>query len=115
MGQRCSDTRGITFEDVVVPKENVLIGEGAGFKVCIYDLNLLNFKDFLKHLSDPYLPYFQSYETVFFPKKNVFIEEGAGFKVCIYLWILKLSSNIWEICKLDIIIKYKNFKLGSPP
>merc|ERR1712037_1018886 len=32
MGQRASDTRGITFEDVVVPKENVLIGEGAGFK-----------------------------------------------------------------------------------
>ena len=27
MGQRCSDTRGITFEDVVVKKENVLIGE----------------------------------------------------------------------------------------
>ena len=27
MGQRCSDTRGITFEDVVVPEENVLIGE----------------------------------------------------------------------------------------
>jgi acyl-CoA dehydrogenase len=24
LGQRCSDTRGITFEDVVVPKENVL-------------------------------------------------------------------------------------------
>ena len=35
MGQRCSDTRGITFEDVVVPKENVLIGEGAGFKVLL--------------------------------------------------------------------------------
>ena len=33
MGQRASDTRGITFEDVVVKKENVLIGEGAGFKV----------------------------------------------------------------------------------
>lgn len=33
MGQRCSDTRGITFEDVRVPKENILIGEGAGFKV----------------------------------------------------------------------------------
>lgn len=27
MGQRCSDTRGITFEDVEVPEENVLIGE----------------------------------------------------------------------------------------
>ena len=27
MGQRCSDTRGITFEDVVVKQENVLIGE----------------------------------------------------------------------------------------
>ena len=26
---------GITFEDVVVPKENVLIGEGAGFKVAM--------------------------------------------------------------------------------
>jgi len=35
MGQRCSDTRGITFEDVVIPKENVLIGEGAGFKVAM--------------------------------------------------------------------------------
>jgi len=35
MGQRASDTRGITFEDVVVPKENVLIGEGAGFKVAM--------------------------------------------------------------------------------
>ena len=32
MGQRCSDTRGIVFEDVRVPKENDLIGEGAGFK-----------------------------------------------------------------------------------
>uniref|UniRef100_A0A1B0DB39 Medium-chain specific acyl-CoA dehydrogenase, mitochondrial n=1 Tax=Phlebotomus papatasi TaxID=29031 RepID=A0A1B0DB39_PHLPP len=35
MGQRASDTRGITFEDVRVPKENVLIGEGAGFKVAM--------------------------------------------------------------------------------
>lgn len=35
MGQRASDTRGITFEDVVVPKENVLVGEGAGFKVAM--------------------------------------------------------------------------------
>ncbi|XP_002739489.1 medium-chain specific acyl-CoA dehydrogenase, mitochondrial-like [Saccoglossus kowalevskii] len=35
MGQRCSDTRGITFEDVVVPKENVLLGDGAGFKIAM--------------------------------------------------------------------------------
>ncbi|GAB0089836.1 Probable medium-chain specific acyl-CoA dehydrogenase, mitochondrial [Sergentomyia squamirostris] len=35
MGQRASDTRGITFEDVRVPKENVLIGDGAGFKVAM--------------------------------------------------------------------------------
>merc|ERR1712242_265708 len=35
MGQRCSDTRGITFEDVVVKKENVLLGEGHGFKVAM--------------------------------------------------------------------------------
>ena len=35
MGQRASDTRGITFEDVLVPKENVLMGEGAGFKIAM--------------------------------------------------------------------------------
>lgn len=35
MGQRASDTRGITFEDVKVPKENVLIGEGSGFKIAM--------------------------------------------------------------------------------
>ncbi|XP_078416777.1 medium-chain specific acyl-CoA dehydrogenase, mitochondrial [Cetorhinus maximus] len=35
MGQRCSDTRGIVFEDVRVPKENVLVGEGAGFKIAM--------------------------------------------------------------------------------
>jgi len=35
MGQRCSDTRAITFEDVVVPGENVLGAVGAGFKIAM--------------------------------------------------------------------------------
>ncbi|ENN83511.1 hypothetical protein YQE_00132, partial [Dendroctonus ponderosae] len=33
MGQRASDTRGIVFEDVKISKENVLLGEGDGFKI----------------------------------------------------------------------------------
>ncbi|VDM76189.1 unnamed protein product [Strongylus vulgaris] len=35
MGQRCADTRTITFEDVRVPKSNVLGSEGTGFKVAM--------------------------------------------------------------------------------
>ena len=35
MGQKCSDTRGITFEDVVVPDENRLGGVGQGFKIAM--------------------------------------------------------------------------------
>lgn len=35
MGQRASDTRGITFEDVRIPKENLLFGEGAGFRIAM--------------------------------------------------------------------------------
>lgn len=46
MGQRCSDTRMITFEDVVVPKEVVfwlagIIGESNG-KICLR-FDLFNF------------------------------------------------------------------------
>ncbi|KJE92119.1 ATP-binding cassette subfamily E [Capsaspora owczarzaki ATCC 30864] len=35
MGQRCSDTRGITFEDVRVPASNVVGVEGGGFKLAM--------------------------------------------------------------------------------
>lgn len=35
MGQRCSDTRAVIFEDVRVPKANLLTGEGAGFRIAM--------------------------------------------------------------------------------
>jgi acyl-CoA dehydrogenase len=35
MGQRCSDTRMITFEDVEVPDENVIAKPGDGFKIAM--------------------------------------------------------------------------------
>jgi len=35
LGQRASDTRGVSFEDVRVPKENVLGEEGYGFKIAM--------------------------------------------------------------------------------
>lgn len=39
MGQRASDTRMVTFEDVKVPEENVLISEGTGFKIAMETFN----------------------------------------------------------------------------
>jgi acyl-CoA dehydrogenase len=35
MGQRASDTRGVTFEDVVVSNDNLLGGPGQGFKIAM--------------------------------------------------------------------------------
>uniref|UniRef100_A0A8C4R6V5 Medium-chain specific acyl-CoA dehydrogenase, mitochondrial n=1 Tax=Eptatretus burgeri TaxID=7764 RepID=A0A8C4R6V5_EPTBU len=35
MGQRCSDTCGVRFDEVRVPKENVVGEEGAGFKIAM--------------------------------------------------------------------------------
>lgn len=35
MGQRCSDTRGLTFEDVRVPAANVIGTPGEGFKIAM--------------------------------------------------------------------------------
>lgn len=35
MGQRASDTRGVTFEDVRVPEKNVVGGVGGGFKIAM--------------------------------------------------------------------------------
>ncbi|WVF66051.1 hypothetical protein IAT40_000789 [Kwoniella sp. CBS 6097] len=35
MGQRCSDTRMVTFQDVVIPEENVLGKPGEGFKIAM--------------------------------------------------------------------------------
>jgi acyl-CoA dehydrogenase len=35
MGQRASDTRALTFEEVVVPKANVLGAEGQGWKIAM--------------------------------------------------------------------------------
>ncbi|XP_033222121.1 probable medium-chain specific acyl-CoA dehydrogenase, mitochondrial [Belonocnema kinseyi] len=40
MGQKASDTRMVTFEDVRIPEENVLIGEGAGFKIAMGTFDL---------------------------------------------------------------------------
>lgn len=35
MGQRCSDTRAINFEDVVVPSSQVVGIPGEGFKIAM--------------------------------------------------------------------------------
>ncbi|CEL51478.1 acyl-CoA dehydrogenase [Rhizoctonia solani AG-1 IB] len=35
MGQRCSDTRMVTFEEVEVPEENVIGAPGEGFKIAM--------------------------------------------------------------------------------
>ena len=39
MGQRCSDTRAITFENVKVPKKNLIGKVGEGFKIALSTLD----------------------------------------------------------------------------
>jgi alkylation response protein AidB-like acyl-CoA dehydrogenase len=39
LGQRASDTADVLFEDVVVPKENLLWNEGDGFKIAMMTLD----------------------------------------------------------------------------
>jgi acyl-CoA dehydrogenase len=39
MGQRCSDTRSITFENVKVPKDNLIGKVGDGFKIALKTLD----------------------------------------------------------------------------
>lgn len=63
MGQRASDTRGITFEDVVVKKENVLLGEGAGFKVAMGAFDQVIFYSICKLVENPFrLLSYQSFD-----------------------------------------------------
>lgn len=40
MGQRCSDTRGIVFKNVRIPKKYLLGGEGDGFKIAMKAFDL---------------------------------------------------------------------------
>jgi acyl-CoA dehydrogenase len=40
LGQRCSDTRGLTFENVVVPEENLVGKVGDGFKIAMKAFDL---------------------------------------------------------------------------
>ena len=39
LGQRASDTRSVTFDDVFIPKENLLGQEGEGFKIAMKNLD----------------------------------------------------------------------------
>lgn len=43
MGQRASDTRGVTFEDVRVPKSQMIGGPGEGFKIAMRTFDTTRF------------------------------------------------------------------------
>lgn len=54
MGIKCSNTAEVYYEDVKIPIENVLGGEGNGFKVA---MNILNNGRFGKKVKLHFIPF----------------------------------------------------------
>jgi len=102
MGQRASDTRGVTFDEVVVPHENIVGEPGKGFKVAMACFDKTRptvgamSLGLARRALDEATKYSMERKTM---GKPIFMHQGVGFMLAEMAMKYELAKlGVWKSC-----------------